>query len=353
MLNLASSVTPRGFQQAPQPAVPAPYPRPWHGDGHLPCWAPWGFCWNDLQFLKFFCTRALPYLPAVPLPSPAAALWVLLTALPCHGWRHWTALPSYWPVALLFQNPDQATDYCPLSLPIELIFSPKSCSFTQHMCLHLPKSTEHWGVQGIYKSQCITPCYSAVVYTQLFHMADSQTGPTCKSLLFLMIFWSLICMEIDSKRICSKMLLAPEVSLNGLWIPQISFLPFLKSEHNMNLLPVPCGLFITTGDRSPQGHQPGLSAVLNESSLDTWFWIPLRWSCCASGGRKPRVSCYEHTCIHTSFIFFFFFLVIQALIWKWFGLIYMLMLLAFRFRKASPSEIKFSHWCNLKLFQIF
>lgn len=47
-------------------------------------------------------------------------------------------------------------------------------------------------------------------------------------MLFLIIFWSLMYVEIDSKRMCSKMLLAPEVSLTSLWFPRISFLPFLK-----------------------------------------------------------------------------------------------------------------------------
>lgn len=47
-------------------------------------------------------------------------------------------------------------------------------------------------------------------------------------MLLLMIFWSLICMGIDFKRICSKMLLALELGLTDLYFPQISFLPFLK-----------------------------------------------------------------------------------------------------------------------------
>lgn len=151
----------------------------------------------------------------MPLPTPGSVLWA-----------HWLTWPSmsastlvdedtegFCPiiaqqVALLLQYPNQVTDCYPWSSALEVISSPASCSFTQPMCPHLPnKQAEGHGAEGIYKSKCITSCYSSVFYRQSFHMADSQIGPTCKSVLFLMIFWSLICMEIDSKRTCFKMLL--------------------------------------------------------------------------------------------------------------------------------------------------
>lgn len=137
-----------------------------------------------------------------------------------------------------------------------------------------------------------------------------------------------------------------------LMIPSDLLLAFLKGEHNMNLFPVLCGFSSSpqvTG--VPQGHQPGLSAVLNESFLDPWILIPFWWSCLPSEGWKPRVNCYEHISSHTSFIIFFFFLVIQALIWKWFGLVYMLILFGFGRRKESPSEMKFSHWHKSQIIQ--
>lgn len=79
-------------------------------------------------------------------------------------------------------------------------------------------------------------------------------------------------METDSKRICSKNLPAPEISLTGLWFPPDILLALLKGDHNMNLFPVLCDLSSSPHVSAvPQGHQPGLSTVLNESSLDPWI----------------------------------------------------------------------------------
>lgn len=97
------------------------------------------------------------------------------------------------PVALLLHYPIQVMGHYPLTLAVEVIFSPVNCSFTQSMCPHLPnKHAEGHGAKGVYKSKCIRSCYSSVVYIKLFQVADSQIGPMCKSMLFVMIFWSLI-----------------------------------------------------------------------------------------------------------------------------------------------------------------
>lgn len=54
-------------------------------------------------------------------------------------------------------------------------------------------------------------------------------------------------------------------------VPPDLLLAFLKGELNKDLFPVLCGLSSSPQVSGvPQGRQPGLSAVLNESSLDPW-----------------------------------------------------------------------------------
>lgn len=202
-----------------------------------------------------------------------------------------------------------------------LNFNPEDGSLTQPVHLHLPNKNAEGDV-SVSKVKVYYFCCSSVVYIVSCFIQRAVRIARHAVPDYLLVF-HMHGDEPHKDMLCntSRTWGRPD----WLMVPSVLFLAFLEGGLMVIFFQfsVP-SLDHHKGQRAgPKWHWPGLSAVLKGSCLHSQILILLWWSYLPSDRWKPGITCIA--CIHTLVPIqdaFFIFIVIWALIWKCFGLVY-------------------------------